>query len=297
MQNNKISIVVLGSSGQLGLAFREIFFSRKESFSVKFLDRKKINLSRKLSIEKLKDYTFDILINTAAYTAVDKAETQKQRCAKINALALEELAAICSKKKALLIHFSTDYVYDNDLRRPLLETDPTEPKSTYAITKLLGEKLLRALCSKHIIIRTSWLYYHKGKNFVNTMLHLSSTKKELSVVNDQIGAPTNVEDLAEAVLTLIDKYLTLEDPSTIYGTYNFANSGKTNWYNFAQKIFELTNTEITLYPISTEQYPTPANRPRYSVLNTDKIAQFLDKPIPSWEDGLTRCLIKKGYKL
>jgi dTDP-4-dehydrorhamnose reductase len=295
MQTDKINIIVLGSSGQLGMAIKDLFDQRKETFFVKYFDRKKINLSRKPSIEKLKDYTFDILINTAAYTAVDKAETQRQRCAKINALALEELAAICSKKKALLIHFSTDYVYDNDLRRPLLETDPTEPKSTYAITKLLGEKLLRALTSKHIIIRTSWLYYHDGKNFLNTMLHLSSIKEELSIVDDQVGAPTYVVDLAQAVIAIIEKYTQIEDPNFLHGTYNYSNSGSTTWYDFAKKIFELTQVKIKIKPIVTEHYPTPANRPRYSVMNTDKIAKILDYPIPSWEDGLRRCLVKKGY--
>lgn len=284
-------IVVLGSTGQLGRALRNSFKSTPNDWEVTYLSRKMLNLSRLSSIQKLKDYTFDILINTAAYTAVDKAEKQQQRCAKINALALEELAAICNKKKAFIIHYSTDYVYDNNLRRPLLEEDSTDPKSTYAITKLLGEKLLRAICRNHYIIRTSWLYSAEGQNFLNTMLRLAQTRDEIAVVSDQEGTPTYTGDLADFTVSLIQKHLqTSEEDLDFFGTYNFSNSGQTTWHGFAEEIFKIAQLPNKVIPISTSDYQTLAKRPAYSVLDCTKIETLLGREIPDWKDALQRCM-------
>lgn len=282
-------IIILGSTGQLGTALKQVYQNNDRYIST-FLNRRSVNLSRTESIHKLKDYDFDILINTAAYTAVDKAESQQRRCAKINALALEEIAAICQKKQALCVHFSTDYVYDNDLNRPLLETDPTTPKSTYGITKLLGEKLLRAICKKHFIIRTSWLYSRQGQNFVNTMIRLSKEKDEIRVVNDQIGSPTFVDDLALVTDKLISLYREGNQQSDLFGTYNFSNQGETTWYGFAKEVFRIKNIKTPLLPITTEDYPTPAKRPAYSVMDCTKIKAVTGMTIPDWQDGLRRCL-------
>lgn len=292
--NNNAKIVVLGSTGQLGRALKDSFKAASNGWEVTYLNRKKLNLSRLSSIQKLKDYSFDILINTAAYTAVDKAEIQQQRCAKINALAMEELAAICNKKKACIIHYSTDYVYDNNLRRPLLEDDSTDPKSTYAITKLLGEKLLRAICRNHYIIRTSWLYSAEGQNFLNTMLSLAQTRDEIAVVSDQEGTPTYTGDLADFTVSLIQKHLrSSEDDRDFFGTYNFSNSGQTTWHGFAKEIFKIAQLPNKVIPISTSDYQTLAKRPAYSVLDCTKIESLLGREIPDWKDALQRCM--KSY--
>jgi len=288
--NNNAKIVVLGSTGQLGSALKDSFKLASPGWEVTYLNRKQLNLSKLSSIQKLRDYSFDILINTAAYTAVDKAEKQQQRCAKINALAMEELAAICNKKKASIIHYSTDYVYDNELRRPLTEEDTTSPKSTYAITKLLGEKLLRAICKNHYIIRTSWLYNADGQNFMNTMLRLAQTRDEIAVVSDQEGTPTYARDLADFTTLLIQKHLQTEEAPDFYGTYNFSNAGQTTWSGFAEEIFKIAQLPNKVIPITTSEYPTLAKRPAYSVLDCTKIEKLLDRKIPDWKDALQRCM-------
>lgn len=282
-------IIVLGSNGQLGRAFKHLYNSGSD-YDMIFLNRRALNLSRMESIHKLKDYDFDILINTAAYTAVDKAESQQRRCAKINALAMEEIAAICQKKQAICIHYSTDYVYDNDLNRPLKENDPTTPKSTYGITKLLGEKLLRAICKKHFIIRTSWLFSKDGHNFVNTMIKLGGEKDSLNIVNDQYGSPTFTEDLVNATMALLQVHFENPAETKHFGTYNFSNQGQTTWYNFAREIFKMNNIDVKVNPIPTSAYPTAAKRPLYSVMDCSKIIKTTGIKIPDWKNALSRCL-------
>lgn len=290
MTRPKIKIILLGSNGQVGHALRKLASHIQDEFELTFLERNDIDLNSIESIQHLNQMTFDVLINAAAYTAVDLAEQESELCFSINSRALKELATICLKKSALLIHFSTDYVYNNDLRRPLLETDPTLPKNVYAISKLQGEEAIRSILDRHIIIRTSWVYSEDGHNFVKTMLKLAASSKELSLVNDQTGSPTYASDLAFATILLLKQNLIEPENKNLLGTFNFSNQGATTWYGFAQEIFRLTNTKITVKPVSTSEFPRPVVRPSYSVLDCSKISKLLNLSIPSWQNALSRCL-------
>jgi dTDP-4-dehydrorhamnose reductase len=290
--DHTVRVLVLGKTSQLGLEFKSALEACPftKNWSAEFLSRREVNLTKVDSLRKLREIPFDILINTAAYTEVDKAEKQQQRCARINALALEEIASICARNNALLIHYSSDYVYHNELRRPLIEQDPTTPKSTYAITKLLGEKLLKALHKKYFIIRTSWLYSAHKQNFLKTMLQLAQNDKPIKVVNDQQGSPTYAADLAEGTLHMIQYYLDKNKDESLHGTYNFSNTGSTTWYGFAKEIFKHAGLAVELVPVSTDEFPRPAKRPPYSVLDSSRVSKSFQLDIPNWQDGIRRCL-------
>ena len=283
--------IISGAGGQLGKAFVDRL-SFKEDYSLFVFDRQQLDIADQdkihrtlASLPKVRYW-----INCAAYTKVDDAEKNEKEATLYNALAPGYLARACWEAGVHLIHFSTDYVYHNQLRRPLKEDDPTEPKSIYAKTKLEGEQEIIYSGASHTIIRTSWVYGPGGHNFVNTMLRLGQSKDELRVVGDQLGAPTFTYDIADAVKDIIRLHEE-EEKSRVQGVFNYANGGEVTWADFARAIFKHSNIHCQVRTISTEDYGAPAPRPPYSVLNCDKISELLSSPIPNWEDALQRYLL------
>ena len=228
----------------------------------------------------------DVCINCAAYTAVDKAEDETKLAERINAYAPQILANICLRNKALLIHISTDYVFDGTAQVPYLESDTVNPQSVYGRTKAEGERLIRESGCSYIIVRTAWLYSATGKNFVKTMLNLADTRPEINVVNDQKGCPTWAHDLAHALLALLDK----NGKEPVHETFHFTNEGQITWYDFATAIMEIGGKTCKVNPIPTDQYPTKAKRPAYSVLDLSKIKEYAGIEIPFWRDSLVKCI-------
>ena len=226
----------------------------------------------------------DGIINCAAYTAVDKAEENEAFCSKLNAEAPAFLAAAVDARDGFIIQISTDYVFDGTNHIPYVETDDTCPNSVYGKTKLVGEFNVLKLCRRAIVIRTAWLYSSFGNNFVKTMLRLGQEKSQLGVIFDQIGTPTYAHDLAQAILTIIEKGI-------LPGTYHFTNEGVCSWYDFTKTIHDLAGiTTCHVNPLHTAEYPTPAKRPFYSVLDKTKIKETYGISIPHWKDSLSRCL-------
>jgi len=285
------SVIISGAGGQLGKAFINSL-SFKEDYSVYSFDHSQLNIADQDKIHRTLASLPQVRywINCAAYTKVDDAEKNEKDATLYNALAPGYLARACWEAGVHVIHFSSDYVYDNHLRRPLKEDDPTEPKSIYAKTKLEGEQEIIYSGASHTIIRTSWVYGPGGHNFVNTMLRLGRTKEELKIVADQIGAPTYTFDIADAVKDLIRLHED-EQQERVQGIFNFANSGEVTWADFAKSIFTHSGIHCRVHPITTEEYGAPAPRPHYSVLNCDKISVLLSSPIPYWEDALKRYLL------
>jgi dTDP-4-dehydrorhamnose reductase len=282
-------ILVLGKNGQLGQSFHHL--ARNEhSWQWKFADKSILDLNDPHFREQLTSNKFDILINCAAYTAVDRAETDIGAAYQINAVAVRHMAEVCLDRNALLIHFSTDYVYHNTLREPLLESSLTLPEGIYAKSKLEGENQILASGCKYLIFRTSWVISPYGNNFVKTMLRLAETNSILKIVSDQIGTPTLAVDLAAAVIQIIKLYQ--QNPSNFadYGIYNYSNTGEVSWNDLATEIFKLSNLKVEVLPISTAEYKAPASRPQYSVLSTEKIRKTFGIVIPQWKDALLRCL-------
>jgi dTDP-4-dehydrorhamnose reductase len=221
----------------------------------------------------------DYCINAAAYTAVDKAESEQYKAELINVIGAKNLAETCNELDAKLIHISTDFVFDGSNNIPYTENQIPNPRGVYGQTKLDGEKEIQNVFQNYYIIRTSWVYSQFGNNFMKTMLRLASERTSLSVVNDQIGTPTNAVDLAEALVQIVIN-------NNQYGIYNFSNEGQCSWYDFAKKIFEINNVNIDLKAIPTSEFPTPAERPKYSVLDKSKIKSTFGITIKTWEESL-----------
>ena len=278
-------VLVTGASGQLGQAIQ---FIAKNHSEIKFVfcSSSDLDITNKENCQTVFQNTKpDFCINTAAYTAVDKAESERNKAELINVLGSKNIAEACKDFDVTLIHISTDFVFDGSNDKPYTESQITNPKGIYGQTKLEGEKAIQQVFSKYYIIRTSWVYSQFGNNFMKTMLRLSSERTVLSVVNDQIGTPTNAVDLAE---TLVQIILFHNQQPTInnYGIYNFSNEGECSWYDFAKKIFEINNVNIDLSAIPTEQFPTSAQRPKYSVLDKSKLKTTFGISIKTWEDSL-----------
>jgi dTDP-4-dehydrorhamnose reductase len=282
-------ILVTGSLGQLGRCLQDVA-NQYSDFEYKFVDIDELDICNAEQIQHFFDeYKPDFCINTAAYTAVDKAEEDSQKAFDVNANGAKYLAESCLKYNTVLIHISTDFVFDGTKITPYKESDVPNPISVYGASKWEGERHIQSILPKHIIIRTSWLYSRYGNNFVKTMLRLAETKTTLNVVSDQIGTPTNACDLAEGIMQVISKQVLLEknnETVVLYGTYHFSNEGACSWYDFAQKIFDVNKINIDLRPISTSGYPTPAERPMYSVLDKAKIKTAFGIQINSWEESL-----------
>lgn len=281
-----IKILVTGSRGQLGLSLQRILAGRNDIDAV-FTDVAELDITNHEAVDRyIGDLRPDYLVNCAAYTAVDKAESDDLTAAKINTEAVGNLAQAARKYGVKVIHISTDYVFAGNSCRPYDENDEPYPQSIYGRTKLEGEGVLTAFCPDSIIIRTAWLYSEYGSNFVKTMLRLGKEKKALTVVSDQIGTPTYAGDLAEAIVAIIS------NPSQASGIYHFTNEGVASWYDFAKAIFRLSgmDEEVSVTPVGTNEYPSAAKRPLYSVLNKQKIKNTFNINIPYWENSLKKCL-------
>jgi dTDP-4-dehydrorhamnose reductase len=287
----KSKILVTGGNGQLGKELRE-FSSLHTGLDFVFLSREELPIHQ---FELVRNY-FNTLkpaycINCAAYTAVDKAESEKDLAFQINGEAVGVLAAICKEHNTKFIHISTDYVFNGDAAYPYTENFPTDPINVYGASKLEGEKQAIQLNPECIIIRTSWVYSFFGKNFVKTMMQLMNEKDQVKVIKDQLGSPTNAEDLAETIFNIIG-FCHLQIYNWIPGIYNFTNEGIISWYDFAKAIKEITNSPCDVKPISTVEYPTPAKRPAYSVLDKTKIQNTFGIQLKDWKKSLENCIKK-----
>ena len=277
-------ILVTGANGQLGQCLQKIS-SQFEEFEFIFTDSETLDITNK---EEVNDFFWqnapDFCINAAAYTAVDLAETDIEKVFLVNADGAENLAEACAENNAQFIHVSTDYVFDGENNLAYTEEDFTNPLGVYGASKLAGDELALEVNPCSVILRTSWVYSEFGKNFVKTMLNLFATKEELSIVADQFGQPTNANDLAEAIMKII------KSEKITPGIFNFSNLGRISWFDFAEKIAELSEAKIKLNAIETSQYPTPAKRPKNSVLDLDKISKTYAVPLKPWEESLEDCV-------
>jgi dTDP-4-dehydrorhamnose reductase len=286
-------VLVTGANGQLGQALQKASQTVSEIRFV-FTDSKTLDITNPENCQSFfEGFLPDFCINCAAYTAVDKAESETDLAYKINVVGVENLAKNCKKHNTTLIHLSTDFVFDGEKLAPYSEADIPHPKNVYGQTKLQGEQIIQDILEKYYIIRTSWVYSEFGNNFYKTMLRLASERESLDVVNDQIGTPTNANCLAKVIIDII-KHLTTSSIQPTYGIYHFSNEGNCSWYDFAQKIFELNNIPITLNPIPTSSYPTAAIRPKYSVLDKTKITTTFGIQIKSWEEALQELIVGKS---
>jgi dTDP-4-dehydrorhamnose reductase len=282
-------VLVTGANGQLGQAIQSISGNYPQIDFV-FCASSDLDITQKeRCIEAFTKFNPDFCINAAAYTAVDKAESEPEKANLINVIGAKNLAEVCKQTNATLLHVSTDFVFDGRKTTPYTETDLPNPTGVYGQTKLDGEKAIQETFDKYFIIRTSWVYSQFANNFMKTMLRLSSERDTLSVVNDQIGTPTNAVDLAEAIVTMLIKtYNLLPTTYNLFGIYNFSNEGQCSWYDFAKKIFEVNNLSINLQPIPTSNFPTPAKRPAYSVLDKSKIKEIFGVEVKRWEESLKK---------
>ena len=277
-------ILVTGANGQLGQCLQKIS-SQFEEFEFIFTDSETLDITNK---EEVNDFFWqnapDFCINAAAYTAVDLAETDVEKAFLVNADGTENLAEACAENNAQFIHVSTDYVFDGENNLAYTEEDFTNPLGVYGASKLAGDELALEVNPCSVILRTSWVYSEFGKNFVKTMLNLFATKDELNIVADQFGQPTNANDLAEAIMKII------KSEKITPGIFNFSNLGRISWFDFAEKIAELSEAKIKLNAIETSQYPTPAKRPKNSVLDLDKISKTYAIQLKPWEESLEGCV-------
>ncbi|MCF8340755.1 MAG: dTDP-4-dehydrorhamnose reductase [Chitinophagaceae bacterium] len=284
MNNNHI--VVTGANGQVGQSIK-LLSDLYPDVKFSFLTRYDLSISDREALNSFfQNQKPTVLINCAAYTAVDKAESEQELALEINATAVETLASICKEFNTRFIHISTDYVFDGNASIPYKESDPTNPVNYYGFTKLQGENLAIAVNHESIIVRTSWVYAPHGKNFVKTMLKLMQDRTELNVVGDQFGSPTYAPDLAEALLKIaLSDYI-------IPGIYHFSNDGIITWFDFATAIAEISHSSCKVNAITTSQYPTPAKRPSYSGLNKTKIQADYSIQLKPWRDSLQDCIQK-----
>lgn len=280
-------ILVTGANGQLGWELSQLAKIYPQ-YEMVFTDRTQLDLSKPETLAAIiKDITPDAIINTAAYTAVDKAETEKELAHTVNAKSVEQLAAIAFERKIPFITFSTDYVFTGNANAPYTTETIVAPLNYYGSTKADGERLATAANPSSIIIRTSWVFSSHGNNFVKTMIRLMKEKESLKIVGDQQGRPTYARDLAQATFTMIEA---INAGKNIHGIYHYANTGVTTWYQFAEKIKALAGLSCELLAITTSEFPTPAARPGYSVLDTTKIEKDLGIDIPNWETALKECI-------
>ncbi len=283
------TILVTGAKGQLGRSIQAL--EKDDSlFTFIYVDIDEFNLCNAAMVDTFFEKKhIDIIINCAAYTAVDKAELEPKLADAINHLAVKQLATIAKQKNIFLIHISTDYVFNGHHFQPYLETDAVDPQSVYGMTKLRGEQVFQKIAPKGIIIRTSWVYSEFGHNFVKTMLRLGKEKERLGVVFDQIGSPTYAGDLAKVILDIIQSNAIQSLPIST-PIYHYSNEGVCSWYDFTQHLFAMNQITCQVTPIETKDYPTAAQRPFYSVMNKAKIKLHFKCTPPYWQDSLALCL-------
>ena len=318
-----LNVLVTGSNGQLGSEIRELVLGSGTSRNANlwrsplraphsdveetqggtkvphpktqyfFTDRDSLDITNAAALEAfVKSNAINAIINCAAYTAVDKAESDEANANAINHLAVKNLAHIAKEKNLKLVHISTDYVYDGENFKPYTEEDATNPHGVYGATKLAGEDAIRAINPPNaIIIRTSWVYSYYGANFVKTMLRLGKEKESLGVIYDQVGTPTYAKDLAKTILEILPQ---LNNQKV--EMYNYSNEGVLSWYDFAKEIMKMAKLKCQINPIETVDYPTLAKRPHYSLLNKSKIKSTFNLKIPYWKDGLDDCLRRLGER-
>ena len=279
------NILVTGGNGQLGSELKELA-PTYANYHFIFTDVENLDIcDHKVVTNFIDKSNINTIINCAAFTAVDKAEEQFELADKINHLAVANFAQIAKDKNIQLVHISTDYVFDGTNHKPYIESDRPNPQSVYGKTKLDGELAMQQINPQNsLIIRTSWVYSKFGNNFVKTMLRLGKERDQLSVVVDQIGTPTHAADLAEAILTILPKI-----KNEVVEIFHYSNEGVCSWYDFANAIFEISEIDLKVTPIESKAYPTPAERPFYSVLNKTKIKEKFDLDIPYWKDSLKSC--------
>ena len=283
-----MKILVTGANGQLGTELKKILEATMPSVAI-YTDVDELDLTNAKAVESfVVNNDISHIVNCAAYTAVDRAEEEKSLCAQINRDAVKNLALAADANGAKVIHISTDYVFDGTNHRPYRESDKVNPISQYGTTKRKGETVLLALSPEAIIIRTAWLYSAHGNNFVKTMLRLAEKNDEIKVVCDQIGTPTYARDLAAAIVTVLRSH------QWIPGIYHFTDEGAASWYDFAKAIFRLAGKQVKVKPILTEDYPTPASRPAYSILDRSLIKATYGVTIPHWEEALADCMAELG---
>lgn len=281
-----MNILITGCNGQLGneMQLLEKEYPQHQWFNT---DVAELDITNQLAIEQfVAQNQIDGIVNCAAYTAVDKAEDNKELCTTLNTVAPSYLAAAVEKRGGWMIQISTDYVFDGTKHTPYVETDTPCPDSVYGSTKLAGELGVSKFCKRSMIIRTAWLYSTFGNNFVKTMIRLGKEKPELGVIFDQIGTPTYARDLAQIIMTAIEK-------GVKPGVYHFSNEGVISWYDFTKAIHRIAGiTACHVRPLHTSEYPTPAHRPHYSVLDKTKIKQTYGIEVPYWEESLKECIEK-----
>ena len=281
-----MNILVTGCNGQLGneMQLLEAEYPQHTFFNT---DVAALDITNQQAIDEyVESHEIDVIVNCAAYTAVDKAESNRQLCTALNTEAPAYLAAAVEKRGGALVQISTDYVFNGTKHTPYVETDTPCPDSVYGSTKLAGELGVTKFCKRTMIIRTAWLYSTFGSNFVKTMIRLGKEKEELGVIFDQIGTPTYARDLAQAIMVAIDKGI-------VPGVYHFSNEGVCSWYDFTKTIHRIAGIDTChVKPLHTSEYPTPATRPAYSVLDKTKIKSTYGLEIPYWVDSLTECIAK-----
>ncbi len=279
-----MNILITGCNGQLGTCLRTLQpqYSQHQWFNT---DVAQLDITSQADVERfVNEHEIDGIINCAAYTAVDKAESDEALAQRLNAEAPAFLAHAVDQRGGFIIQISTDYVFDGTAHQPYTEDDETNPQSVYGRTKLVGELNVLKLCRRAMVIRTAWLYSPYGKNFVKTMLRLAQERDELNVVADQHGSPTSADDLAEAIMHIVEQGI---QP----GTYHFTNEGATTWYDFTREILRISGINCRVNPLQTSQYPTPAVRPAYSVLSKEKIKNTFHLHIPHWQEALEKVLL------
>lgn len=277
-------VLVTGSSGQLGQSLQFIAQDYTDIVFI-FCDSKELDITNLENCRQIfSKYQPDYCINTAAYTAVDKAESEPEKASLINVIGAKNIAEVSKEHQTILLHISTDFVFDGNKKSPYTEEDLPNPTGVYGQTKLDGEIEVQQAWEKHLIIRTSWVYSQFGNNFMKTMLRLASERDTLSVVDDQIGTPTHAVDLARGLVKIITS--NNQQPTTNFGIYNFSNEGQCSWYDFAKEIFSVNRISINLQPIHSSDFPTLAKRPPYSVLDKSKIKNVFGLSIKNWEESL-----------
>lgn len=280
------NVLVTGGNGQLATCIKDLE-NHEDDLNFIYTDYLDLDICDLNKVKAFfKSNNLDYCVNCAAYTAVDKAETEADMAFEINAIGAKNLAIACNENHVVLIHISTDFVFDGKRNEPYKETDLAEPICVYGASKLQGEIEIQETLKEHFIVRTSWLYSEHGNNFMKTMLYLAKTRNELSVVNDQIGTPTYAGDLAKVIVHIIKM------DSQDYGLYHYSNLGQVSWFGFAKAIFEFSVVKIKLSPIPTTSYPTPAKRPMYSVMDKSKMNKAFGFNIFFWEDSLKIALSK-----
>lgn len=285
-------ILVTGANGQLGNELRRLC-KNYPGLEFIFTDVDMLDITNPDAVSVFMEASKPaIVVNCAAYTDVDGAEENVKTVRKINALAPQVLAAACAMQNAFLIHISTDYVFDGNASKPYVEDDNTNPINVYGSSKLEGEEKIKTVFDDYVIIRTSWLYSEYGHNFMRKMVDLGNERDELKVVNDQFGSPTYARDLANTIIDIIIKSI-LNPQAYLPGVYHYANQGSCSWYEFAQEIFKLQDIQCKLIPVSSDEFPTKAKRPQYSVLDTSRVRESFGIGIPNWRDSLKECLLSK----